>query len=80
MDNQQPSFEEALERMEEIVITLENEEVSLERSIALYKEGLKLSAVCQEKLAAAEGEIVLLTQNGLGQLEETPFQAEEDLE
>ena len=43
-----------------IVEQLEQEEVSLETAVSLYKEGLSLAALCREKLSAAEGEIVLL--------------------
>ncbi|MCI8868293.1 MAG: exodeoxyribonuclease VII small subunit [Anaerotignum sp.] len=70
------SFEEAMERIEAIVEQLEQEEAPLETVVALYKEGLGLSAYCMEKLTAAEGEIVLL-RKGAGLWQEEPFQAEE---
>lgn len=69
------TFEKAMERLEEIVDRLEQEEVSLEESIAAYKEGLQLSAICKEKLAVAEGEILLLRKEA-GLWEETPFLGE----
>ena len=47
------SFEEAMERIEAIVEQLEQEEAPLETVVALYKEGLGLSAYCMEKLTAA---------------------------
>jgi exodeoxyribonuclease VII small subunit len=71
-------FEEALQRMEEIVEILENEEVPLEDSIALYKEGLSLSAICQEILAVAEGEIVQLQKEAGGTFSEVPFIPKEE--
>lgn len=67
------TFEEAMERLEAIVEQLEQEEVALEEAVALYKEGLRLSAQCKEKLAAAEGEIVLLKKEA-GLWQEEPFQ------
>ena len=70
------SFEDAIARLEEIVEQLEQEEAPLETAVALYKEGLTLSALCREKLAAAEGEIVLLRKEA-GLWQEEPFQAEE---
>ena len=70
------SFEDAMARLEEIVEQLEQEEAPLETAVALYKEGLTLSALCREKLAAAEGEIVLLRKEA-GLWQEEPFQAEE---
>ncbi len=78
MAKKKVSFEEAMERLEAIVEQLEQEEIPLETAVALYKEGLTLSAVCREKLAAAEGEIVLLRKEA-GLWQEEPFQTEEDL-
>ena len=60
MARKKQTFDEAMERLEEIVEQLEQEEVSLETAVSLYKEGLTLAALCREKLSAAEGEIVLL--------------------
>ena len=67
------SFEEAMTRLEEIVERLEQEEAPLEEAVALYREGLSLSAVCREKLAAAEGEIVLLRKEA-GLWQEEPLE------
>ena len=70
------TFEDAMTRLEEIVERLETEEVPLEEALKLYQEGLSLSAICKEKLAAAEGSIVLLRKEA-GIWEETPFVEEE---
>lgn len=48
------SFEEALSRLEEIVNELEDESISLEETIRLYEEGIKLSKKCTETLEQAE--------------------------
>lgn len=50
-------FEEALERLAEISEKLESEEISLDDSIKLFKEGLELSKLCQKKLDEAKLEI-----------------------
>ena len=71
------TFEEAMERLEAIVEQLEQEEAPLETAVALYKEGLSLSALCKEKLAAAEGEIILLRKEA-GLWQEEPFQEVEE--
>ena len=60
-------------RLEEIVERLEQEEAPLEEAVALYKEGLSLSALCREKLTAAEGEIVLLRKEA-GLWQEEPLE------
>lgn len=50
----QPNFEEALARLESIVKELEDESISLEKSINLYEEGIKLSQICTQTLEEAE--------------------------
>jgi len=47
-------FEESLKRLETIVQQLESQEISLEKTIALFEEGMKLSAACQKQLSDAE--------------------------
>jgi len=48
------TYEAAKKRLEEIALTLEMENVSLEKAMELYEEGTKLVAVCYEKLHSAE--------------------------
>ena len=50
-------FEEALEKLAEINGKLESDEISLEDSVKLFKEGLELSKLCQKKLDEAKLEI-----------------------
>lgn len=51
--NERPSFEEALEKLEGIVEELANEEITLEKSVELYEKGLELSRICSETLEQA---------------------------
>jgi exodeoxyribonuclease VII small subunit len=51
------SFEAALRELETIVARLEQGEVELEDSIALYERGQGLKAHCEAKLKAAEGRL-----------------------
>lgn len=51
------SFEAALRELETIVARLEQGEVDLEDSIALYERGQALKAHCEAKLKAAEGRL-----------------------
>ena len=48
------SFEDALQRLEQIVSRLESGQAPLEESIALYEEGSRLKAHCEERLKAAQ--------------------------
>ena len=65
-----PKFEDCLKRLEEIVEQLEKGDIPLERSLALFEEGMKLSQSCRGELEAAEGKVeILLKQNGKLQAE-----------
>ncbi|MFN7209296.1 MAG: exodeoxyribonuclease VII small subunit [Aggregatilineales bacterium] len=48
------SFEEAYERLSQIVDQLERGALSLEESLALYERGRALLAFCQQKIENAE--------------------------
>ena len=48
------SFEEALRALQQVVRQLEDGEVPLDQSIALYERGEKLRAACQARLDAAQ--------------------------
>jgi exodeoxyribonuclease VII small subunit len=60
------SFEGALKELEAIVSRLEQGEVDLEDSIALYERGQLLKAHCEQKLKSAEGRLekIVLGANG----------------
>jgi exodeoxyribonuclease VII small subunit len=51
------SFEAALRELESIVGRLEQGEVDLEDSIALYERGTALKAHCEKKLKSAESRL-----------------------
>lgn len=46
-------FEEALKRLEAVVDKLNDQDISLEESVELYEEGIKLSKICSETLESA---------------------------
>jgi len=54
MTDEQISFEEAFTRLEETVRRLEAGNLSLEESIALFEEGMRLAQVCNARLDEAE--------------------------
>jgi|TARA_B110000014_G_C20100246_1_gene577406 exodeoxyribonuclease VII small subunit len=59
------SFEESLNELDTIVQNLEQGEISLEDSMALFERGLALSKLSQEKLQTAEQKVkILLDNNG----------------
>lgn len=54
---EEPTFEESLERLEEIVGLLERGEAPLEEGLALFEEGVTLSRRCHGLLVGAEERI-----------------------
>ena len=48
------TFEQALERLENIVASLENGDAPLDESLTLFEEGVKLVKLCNNKLENAE--------------------------
>ncbi|MCU0424588.1 MAG: exodeoxyribonuclease VII small subunit [Candidatus Kapabacteria bacterium] len=62
--NSKATFEERLERLEEIVSLLDRGEAPLEELLALYEEGTVLVTACSSFLQTAEQKIMTL-QNGV---------------
>ena len=69
MAKRKVSFEDAMQRLEEILMKLDTDNIPLEDAIALYKEGMQMAAVCNEKLTQAQGEIKIYT-DGVWEKEE----------
>ncbi len=65
----QLSFEQSMDRLEEIVARLESGSGTLEEAIALFEEGSKLAGSCSEMLDKAEQKVTKL----LGSGREVPF-------
>lgn len=76
MPKKEVSFEEALERLEEIVDLLESGENPLEKSLDLFEEGVGLVKICNKKLESVENSIKILVNNN-GELEESDFKPDE---
>ncbi len=70
-------FETALKSLEEIVSKLEAGDLTLERALELFEEGVKISRFCSIKLEEAERKVETLTKAADGTLKEVPFTPEE---
>lgn len=57
-------FEEALEKLEEIVKKMEAGNLTLDESLKAFEEGIKLVRICTKKLDEAERRVDLLLHNG----------------
>lgn len=61
-------FEKSLEKLEKIVDELENGDLSLEKSIKTFEEGVKITKHCQSLLNKAELKIQKLLEKDDGSL------------
>ncbi|MCC7008587.1 MAG: exodeoxyribonuclease VII small subunit [Acidobacteria bacterium] len=57
-------FESAIAELETIVKQMEEGDLPLDRSLALFERGIALSRYCHDQLAAAERRIEQLTDRG----------------
>jgi exodeoxyribonuclease VII small subunit len=71
-------FEKAMERLEEIVESLEGGELSLEDSLKVFEEGMKLARFCSHKLEEAEKKVTLLVRESGEKYTQAPFEIEEE--
>lgn len=62
------TFEASLEALEKIVRQLEDGDLSLEISLKLFEDGVKLSRECQERLNQSERRIEVLLKDSGGNL------------
>ena len=60
------NFEEALEQLEKTVDQLESGELSLEKSIKAFENGIELSKLCRKKLGKAEDRVKKLLEKSDG--------------
>jgi len=59
MSEKQP-FEKILSDLQAIIEELESENLSLDKMVHLFEDGMKLMKVCKEHLSKAEGRITTL--------------------
>ena len=70
------SFEQSLQRLDEIVRHLEKGDLPLSDSLALFEEGTGLLSSCSKMLEDAEQRVVKLRKGADRQPEELPFEDE----
>lgn len=63
----EPTFEDALGKLESILETMESGDLPLEQLLTRYEEGTRLVKFCQDKLSAAEVRIRQLEQGASGE-------------
>ena len=58
------TFEQAMNRLEEIVSALENNQISLEKSVGLFQEGIQLTKLCNDKLEGIKNKVAKILVDG----------------
>lgn len=64
MEEENISFESAMEELELIAKSLEKGDLNLDESVKQFEKGIKLSKKCNEILESAEKRISILIQDG----------------
>lgn len=77
MAEKKKSFEQAMNRLEEIVVLLEKGEAPLEEALKLFEEGTGLMKQCSALLDKAEQRVTKLTVGTDGESREVPFDGED---
>ena len=67
-------FEEAMQRLDDIVRAMEHGEIGVEESIAQYEEAMRLAAHCRQILDQAEQRIQKIQLDAAGRPQLTPFE------
>ena len=70
-------FEEALKKLEKIVSDMETGEISLDKSILKFEEGMKLVKFCGGKLEEVEKKIEMVMKDKKGKVKRELFHAGE---
>jgi exodeoxyribonuclease VII small subunit len=74
------SFEEQLTALEKVVERLERGELSLDESVRLFEEGMRLSEACKVQLESAEGKIQVLLDGAKGAMKVRDLEVEVDID
>ena len=79
MENKNPTFEEKMQRLEQIVRAMERGDVPLEQSLELFREGTDLVGQCSKLLDDAELQVKKIAVDGDGRPVEEAFTDEPEL-
>ena len=71
-------FEEHLTQLETVVERLERGELTLEESVRLFEEGMRLSQACKRELEQAEGRMQVLVEGKNGAMRAAELELESD--
>lgn len=69
------NFEQYMERLEQIVNTMESGSGNLDETLNLYEEGVHISKICNKMLDEAQQKVTILSKSG-GEIVEKEFEGE----
>lgn len=72
------SFEQAMERLEEIVGSMESDRMPLDEMVTAYEEGMKLLQRCRQRIENARYRIESISLKTDGRVELEPFEPGKD--
>ena len=67
------SFEQAMDRLEEIVALMEGDRMPLDEMVSSYEEGMGLLKVCRQRIEVARRRIEMITADAEGKPALAPF-------
>jgi exodeoxyribonuclease VII small subunit len=71
-------FEEHLTQLETVVERLEKGDLTLDESVRLFEEGMKLSLACKTELERAEGRVQVLVEGKGGTMQVAEMNVDEE--
>lgn len=76
MNQKNQTFEQNMERLEQIVRAMERGDVALDESLKLFQEGTELVRSCEKLLENAKLQVRQITTGAEGEPTEVPFDEE----
>ena len=73
------TFENAIKKLEQIVLVLETNDLPLDEAVKNFEEGVKLSKFCSKLLDETEKKVTILLKKDDGKIIEQPFVDANDL-
>jgi len=70
----EPTFEQAMDRLDEIVSAMEGDRMPLDEMVVSYEEGMKLLQVCRARIETARRRVEQISSGNDGKAELTPFE------
>ena len=71
------TFEEAMDRLEQIVSEIESDGLGLERQFELFQEGMALARFCDGKLTDVQKSVELVLKESASEWKTAPFGADD---